>query len=89
MPAQDFDATSVPVDVVAALGLAGSTTFQVQNVSTTATLFIRETSDPVTGASRSFRAEAGGLFTIKVALDPIWMWTDDPSGCPVILDEQA
>ena len=88
MASRDFDATAVPQDVVAALSLTAGTRYQGQNASTTATLFIRETVvAPVTG-DRAFRVEAGGAFT--VGPEPgvaVWLWTDDPAGCPVIVGE--
>ena len=40
MASRDFDATTVPQDVVAAAGLTAGTAFAGQNLSTTATLFL-------------------------------------------------
>lgn len=88
MAAMDFDATNVPTDVVAALGLIAGTRYTGQNVSTTATLFVRETATAPAPGARAFRVEAGGNFTLKPDQSlPMFLWTDDPAGCPILLDE--
>ncbi len=38
-------------------------------------------------SSRAHRIEAGSGGIIKTDRDPLWVWTDDPGGCPVILTE--
>ena len=82
----DFDATETPADVVAALSLGQGVRYTCQNLSTVATLFVREqaTQPPVT--ARAFRIESGGNFTLKPEGDPIWAWTDNHT-CPLILSE--
>ena len=87
MAALDFDATNVPTDVVASLNLVNGRSYTGQNVSTIATLFARESATAVTPGTRSFRVEAGGDFQLDISVDPIYLWTDDPDGCPVIFDE--
>ena len=85
----DFDASSDPADVAAGASLTQGTRYTVQNLSTVATLFIREQAGQPAATARAFRIEAGGMFTIKSAGTPIWLWTDDPDGCPMILAEAA
>ena len=35
----------------------------------------------------AFRIEASGHFIIEPANNPLWLWTDDPDGCPVVITE--
>ena len=83
----DFDATPVPADIVAALGLAQDELFAGQNVSNTATLFVREAATVPAVTDRAFRVESGGQFTLRPTGSPIWLWTDEADGCAVILTE--
>ena len=84
----DFDATLVPQDIVADLGLQAGKKYAGQNVSTTATLFTRPATSVVNTGDRAFRAEAGGTFVLDVKSgQSLWMWTDDAGGCPVIVNE--
>ena len=88
MPAMDFDATATPVDIVVDLNLQVGTTYSGQNVSTTATLFTRPSASPAAVGDRAFRVEAGGVFTLTPESGvSVWVWSDDPAGCPVIVDE--
>ena len=90
MASRDFDATTSSQDLVAALGLVAGTVYTGQNVSTTATLFVREAAAVPVPTARAFRIEAGGHFTINPrAGGPIWLWTDDPGGCPVLVDQAS
>ena len=82
----DFDATLVPADVVAALGLTQGTRYSGQNVGL-ATLYIREQVAAPDLTDRAFRVQSGGAFTLRPAGEPVWLWTDDAGGCPVILAE--
>ena len=87
MPAVDFDATASPVDMAAAVGLTQGQSYTGQNVSTVATLYVRPAAMAPAVTARAFRVEAGGSFTVKPNGSPVWCWTDDPAGCPVILDQ--
>ncbi len=89
MASMDFDATGVPTDIVDALGLTSGTRYTGQNVSTTATLFVREAAAMPTMHARAFKVEAGSPFTLKPEGIPLWVWTDDPNGCPLVLDNAA
>ena len=89
MAAVDFDATETPRDVVAALSLTSGTAYTCQNVDVKATLFIREAATAPLVTDRAFRIESGGTFTLKIAADPIYLWTDDADGCAVIIEEAA
>ena len=89
MAAVDFDATATPQDVVAAVGLMRGRAYTAQNASTVATVYVREAATAPAPTGRAFRVEAGGNFTVKPTGSPIWCWTDDPAGCPVILAESV
>ena len=81
----DFDASVIPVDVVAALGLAQDVLYSGQNVSNTSTLFVREAATAPAVTDRAFRVESGGRFTLRPSGEPIWAWTDEADGCAAIL----
>ena len=83
--ALDFDLTATPLDIAASL-VAGRTFF-CQNVSTTATVFLRESATAPTMTDRGFRIQAGGGFNIKNTGTSVWLWTDDPAGAAVIATE--
>ena len=90
MAAVDIDATATPRDLVTVAGLAVGTTYSGQNLSTTATLFIRGAATAPDAGERAFRVEAGGAFTITAEAGAgIFVWTDDAAGCPLILDRAA
>ena len=83
----DFDASVIPVDIVAALGLAQDELFAGQNVSGTATLYVREAATIPAVTDRAFRVESGGQFSLRPRGEPIWAWTDEADGCAVIVAE--
>ena len=85
----DFDATPVPVDVVLALGLIQDTRYSGQNVSGTATLYVREAASAPAVTDRGFRVESGGQFTLRPSGEPVWLWTDEADGCTVIVGVAA
>ena len=87
MAAVDFDATTTPQDVFAELSLTVGVSYTGQNVDTKATLFVREDSAVPAVTARAFRVESGGYFTLKIAADPIYLWTDDSDGCAVLFTE--
>ena len=84
-----FDASVLPVDIVAALGLAQDTRYSGQNVSQTSTLFVREAAAAPAVTDRAFRIQSDGQFTLRPRGAPIWLWTDEADGCPVIVGEAA
>ena len=84
----DFDATGSPADVVSVTGLVQGTRYTGQNLSTVATLFVREQAAQPSVTDRAFRVESGGNFTLKPSGTPIWAWTDGGT-CPVIMAESA
>ena len=83
----DFDATPVPADIVAALGLAQDTLYSGQNVSGTATLFVREAASAPAVTDRAFRIQSDGQFTLRPRGEAIFFWTDEADGCAVIVTE--
>ncbi len=89
MAAIDFDATLVPTDIVAAGSLASQQAYTAQNLSGVASLFVREASSAPSPRERAFKIEPGTVFTIRPTGAPIYVWTDDAAGCPVILNEAA
>ncbi len=87
MASLDFDASPVPADIVSALGLAVGTSYVLQNLSTVATLFVREASAMPSATDRAFRIESSGTFTVKpVTGSQVFLWTDDLV-CPCIVSE--
>ena len=90
MASQNFDATGAPQDIVAGLSLAAGTTYTVQNLASYATLRVREASAAPEADARALKIEAGGYFSITpTAGEGIFLWTDEPTGCPVIVTEAA
>ena len=88
MPTQDFNATGTPQDIVAALGLDMGKTYTCQNVGAFQTLRVREAASAPDARASAFRVEASGHFTVKPdGANAIWVWTDDPAECPVVLTE--
>ena len=87
MASRDFDSTLLPTDIVSDLGLTVGVAYEGQNLSTVATLRIRQAATEPEADSRAIRIEAGGVFTINPDGDGIWLWTDDTAGCPVIVTE--
>lgn len=84
----DHDVTVVPTDIVAALSLTVGKTYYAQNLSTFATLYGRTAANQPAVTARAYRYEAGGEFQFTVkANEKSWLWTDDPGGCPIILNE--
>ena len=81
----DFDATQTPVDLVVALGLAQDVLYSGQNVDALATLYVREAATIPAVTDRAFRVESGGRFTLRPGGVSVWLWTDEPSGCAVIV----
>ena len=86
MAAMDFDATLVPRDIVAGLSLATGTRYTVQHVGVHGTMFVRESAAEPAPSARAFRVEAGVPVTIEPDGEPIWFWTDEPDGVPVLVN---
>ena len=84
----DFDATTTPQDIVSVLSLTTERWYTLFNASTTATLFHREAAQAPDPTGRKNRIEAGSGCTIQHTDAPIWFWTDDPAGCPVLVTER-
>ena len=85
----DFDVTLVPADIVAALSLTQDVRYSGQNLSGTASLFVREVASVPAVSDRAFRVQSGGEFTLRPSGEPIWVWTDEEDGCAVIVGEAA
>ena len=86
MPSRDFNATGTPQSIAAVLGLTSGQAYVGQNVSTTATLFVREAAAAPSPHARAHRHEAGGFFYFTPGgTSSLWVWTDDPGGCAVIV----
>lgn len=90
MPSQDFDATTTPQDIVAALSLTAGTRYTGQNVSTFATLRVRQAAGAPAASDRAHKIEAGGSFTIDPQTGQgVFVWTDEADGAAVIVTEAA
>ena len=88
MPSRDFDATTVPTDIVAALSLTIGQAYTGQNVDSISTLRFREAVTAPDAVTRAHKIESGGNFTIEPQTgESIFVWTDDPRGCAVIVTE--
>ena len=88
MASRNFDATRTPRDIASLLGLTVGTDYVGQNVSQTATLFLRDAAVRPAPTMRAHRHQAGGFFSFTPGgTSSIWLWTDDPDGCPVIVTE--
>ena len=85
-----FRASTAPADIVAALGMVAPVVYSVQNISAPpATLYVREGGPVPDAAAPAWRVESGGDLPLRYDGAPIWVWTDDAGGCPVILREAA
>ena len=88
MASQDFDATQVPTDMAAALSLTIGQAYTCQNVDSISTLRFREAATAPDAIARAHKIEAGGNFTIEPQTGRlVFVWTDDPRGCAVIVTE--
>ena len=83
----DFDATVVPQDLVAALGLEWPLRYELQNLGSGPTLFIRQSLVAPSITERAFRVESGGRFVLQPPIGgpSLWVWTDDDRGCQTIV----
>lgn len=85
MTSRDMVLTTVAIDLVAALSLGVGMVYSVENLSTTATLLIREQRSQPIGLNGA-KTEAGSEALIQPGNEGIWCWTDDPSGvCPILV----
>ena len=88
MASRNFDATQTPRGIAAVLALADGVSYTGQNVSQTATLFLRDAAVRPAPNMRAFRHESGGFFYFTPGgAAALWVWTDDADGCPVIVTE--
>lgn len=88
MASRNFDATQTPRSIASVLGLPDGVDYVGQNVSTTATLFVRDAAVSPPRTMRAFRHESGGFFYFTPGgTTALWVWTDDADGCPVIVTE--
>ena len=86
MASLDFDAGVVPIDTVGDLMLSAGETYQLQNLSTIATVFFRESMAAVAAGDRGFRIEPGSGLVFSVAPNVgAYVWIDDENGAPLIL----
>ena len=88
MASQDFDATTVPQDIISVLNLTAGSAYTCQNVDAISTLRFREAATVPDAIARAHKIEAGGHFTFEPQTGQlIYLWTDDPRGCKVIVTE--
>ena len=92
MATHNLDVSTSPRSVATAIGFALAVSrgtvdrIEIQNVSTTATLFVREQVMPPTAGHRGRRVESGGVYeTLLHGSAAIWVWTDDPGGCACVV----
>lgn len=90
MATRNLDVTTSPQSVATALGLnlgeADIVNVVIQNVSNTATLFVREQVMPPSAGHRGVRVESSGTYRAKLwaQLPAVWIWTDDRAGCQCV-----
>ena len=90
MASRNFDATGTPRSIAAVLGLRDGQEYAGQNLSTTATLFVREALMIPSAGTRAHRHEAGSFFFFTPSgQTSLWAWTDDPAGCACIVTEAS
>ena len=90
MESKDYLVTPNPTDIVQALALAQDTRYSGQNISSTGTLYVRESATAPGPSDRFFKIEAGSFFALRPTGTGIWFWTDDPSGSiPIVIGEAA
>ena len=86
MASRNFDATLVPRSLETVLGLSVGDVCFMQNLSSSATLFVRQAAVAPAATARAHQIFAGEDITVKVdETSRLWAWTDDPEGCPAIL----
>ena len=88
MASRNFDATGEPQALETVLGLTMGTAYTLQNVDVKARLRIRVAAVKPAASMRSHFIEPGGTqFFEPTAGTFAWAWTDDPTGCAVIVTE--
>ena len=88
MASRNFNATSTPQSIASVVVLTDGQQYVGQNVSTTATLFVREAAVQPAPTMRAHRHESGAFFYFTPGgTTSLWAWTDDPAGCAVIVTE--
>lgn len=87
MASRNFDAGRTPRDIAATLNLTAGTNYVGQNLSQTATLFLRDAAVRPSPGMRAFRHEAGAFFYFTpVGTTSLWAWSDEDT-CPVLITE--
>ena len=88
MASRNFNATGMPQSIRTVLGLVNGTDYVGQNVSASATLFLRDAAVRPQPNARAFRHETSGFFYFSPdGITDLWAWTDDLAGCAVIVSE--
>ena len=84
MASRNFDATTNPRSLEAALGLSVGSQCYLQNLSPTAPIFVRQ-SAVATPGMRGHWVPAGEGIVIRIESNvSTWIWTDDPDGAECI-----
>ena len=88
MATMEFDATQAPADLIADLSLSAGTTYTIQHVGTTGTLYVKRAVAAPSPGDRAFKVEAGGFIGVNADTgEGIFVWTDDAAGVPLVVDE--
>ena len=85
MPTYDFRATASPKDLVAELNLSQGQ-YAVQNVDRTASVLMRESVSAPSAGELGIRLAPGDAWTLIVATEPVWAWSNDAGGCSVVIN---
>ena len=88
MASRNFDATGDPRALETVLGLTMGTVYNLQNVDVKARLRLRVAAVKPAAAMRSHFIEPGVMQSFEPTAGTFaWTWTDDPTGCAVIVTE--
>ena len=87
----DVDASTVPQALEDITGVTVGTEYTIENVSAPgATAFVRSAPAAPAVTDKAHRLETGGRAIVTPdSTDRTWLWTDDPSGCALVMTPAA
>ena len=91
MATRNVDVTTDPSNIVSGLSLAVGTRYTLQNIDTSARIFLRQAAvKPTGGALRGFRLAPSESATVSPTTGlGWWLWTDQSDGAKAVVDEVA
>ena len=86
--ARDFDVTPVPQDLIAALSLIPGVRYSIQNIDPGARIFARvQAAVPSVGDRANVIQPFEIHYPTAAAGQGIWVWTPDPGGAAIMVNE--